>query len=119
MGLIEENNRLLFPFVNDCRINIDKKTPTSTDKKYFNAEFVGMSVNGWPQTYLITTKHIKKGQELQTFYGEIFGLAIKEKAKNENEKKSKKIRIDHELKGEIFRELKSELQSTFRLCQHI
>merc|ERR1712154_138207 len=68
----KECNNLLFPFVNDCRMNIDNKEPTPSDMEYFNVEFVGICVNGWPQTYLIATKDIKKGTEISTYYGEIF-----------------------------------------------
>merc|ERR1712129_241916 len=113
--LIDERRNNLFPFVNDCRFDIDDKEMSEADEQYFNAEFVGMSVNGWPQTYLIATKDMKKGEELNAYYGEVFGLAIRNKMEDEKEKKRRRFRIDKEM----IHELKDELQSTFRLCQHI
>merc|ERR1711997_1318804 len=51
-----KNNELLLRFVNDCRADIDDIEPTTEDKKYYNVEFVGMKVNGWPQTYLMAKR---------------------------------------------------------------
>merc|ERR1712154_270778 len=88
------SNELLLPLINDCRANIYNPNPTEEDNKYFNLEFVTVNVNGWPQTYLITTRDIKKGEELQTFYGKDFSVALKKKIQNEEMIQSKKNRIN-------------------------
>ena len=88
------SDNLLLLFINDCRANINDIYPTEEDNKYLNIQFVVMNVNGWPQTYLITTRAIQKGEELSLFYGERFGLALKLKMQNEEAKQSKKMKID-------------------------
>eukprot|EP01084_Bolivina_argentea_P295919 509580_1 len=110
---IIDGDPLLVPFINDCRQNIDNMEPTDNDNLYYNIEFVGVKINGWTQTYLVTKRDIKKGEELMTYYGEIFGLAVKKQMQNEEAKQTKKIRIDKE----VLQELQSEFSGTFRLCK--
>eukprot|EP01084_Bolivina_argentea_P295920 509581_1 len=101
-----KDNELLLRWVNDCRCDIfENIQPTKEDNKYYNVEYVGMKVNGWPQTYLVTKRDIKKGEELMTYYGEKFADAIQEQMTQKNEKKKTKDRIDRD----IMKELKCEL----------
>eukprot|EP01083_Nonionella_stella_P060789 158558_1 len=111
----EDSNDVLLPFVNDCRADINHMEPTDEDRSYYNVEFVGVKINGWTQTYMITKRDIKKGEELQTYYGDVFGVAVRNKRQNEEAKQTKKIRIDRD----ILQQLKHEFQSTFRLCKYI
>eukprot|EP01083_Nonionella_stella_P150635 480210_1 len=80
--------RSLLTFVNDCRRDIDRKEPNRDDCRYYNVEYVQVLVNGWPQTYLITKRDIKSGEELMSFYGSTFGDAIKEQIRNSNKKRA-------------------------------
>mmetsp|Transcript_3004 Transcript_3004/g.5024 ORF Transcript_3004/g.5024 Transcript_3004/m.5024 type:complete len:473 (+) Transcript_3004:50-1468(+) len=88
------NDELLLRYVNDCRADIDEIKPSKEDKKYWNVEFVGMKVNGWPQTYLIAKRDIKQGEELMTYYGHEFSHAISKKHEEDEKKKVRKQRID-------------------------
>lgn len=92
-----KNDELLLRYVNDCRADIDDKEPSSDDNRYYNVEFVGMKVNGWPQTYLIAKRDIKEGEELMTYYGTAFSDAITHKLEEEHRKKQRKIRIDADI----------------------
>ena len=92
-----KNDELLLRYVNDCRADIDDTKPTKDDHKYYNVEFVGMKVNGWPQTYLIAKRDIKKGEELMTYYGTEFSNAITMKMEEETRKKRRKARIDEDI----------------------
>eukprot|EP01084_Bolivina_argentea_P224885 380168_1 len=95
-----KNDELLMSFVNDCRQDIGKNKPTKKDNKFFNVEFVGVKVNGWPQTFLVTKRKVRKGEELMTFYGTDFSKAITMKLQNEQQQIARKKRIDSEiLKG--------------------
>merc|ERR1712150_54310 len=67
-----KSDELILRFVNDCRADIDKHKLSKEDERYYNVEYVGMKVNGWPQTYLVTRRDIKAGEELMTFYGKEF-----------------------------------------------
>jgi len=89
-----KENELLLRYVNDCRADIDDSEPTIEDQRCYNVEFVGMKVNGWPQTYLIAKRDIKKGDELMTFYGTDFSNAITMKLHEEQKKQIRKARID-------------------------
>jgi len=92
-----KNDELLLRFVNDCRADIDDMEPTTEDNKYYNVEFVGMKVNGWPQTYLMAKRDIKKGEELMTYYGADFSNAITMKLEEEERKRIRKQRIDQDI----------------------
>eukprot|EP01083_Nonionella_stella_P090148 251884_1 len=72
-----KDDELLLRFVNDCRADIMRKQPQKGDHKFYNVEYVGMKVNGWPQTYLIAKRDIERGEELMTYYGKEFSDAIR------------------------------------------
>merc|ERR1712154_528110 len=92
-----KENELLLRYVNDCRADIDDSEPTIEDQRCYNVEFVGMKVNGWPQTYLIAKRDIRKGEELMTYYGTEFSNAIATKCEEENKRKARQIRIDRDI----------------------
>jgi len=90
-------DELLLRYVNDCRADINCEEPTAQDSKFYNVEFVGMSVNGWPQTYLIAKRDIRKGEELMTYYGTEFSNAIATKCEEENKRALRQQRIDRDI----------------------
>ena len=95
-----KSDELILRFVNDCRADIDDKVPSEEDERYYNVEYVGMKVNGWPQTYLVTKRDIKQGEELMTYYGVMFSDAITRKLEEEEKKRKRKERVDRTiLKG--------------------
>jgi len=94
-------DELMLRYVNDCRADITKTFPTAEDGKYYNVEFAGLNINGWPQTFLMTKREIKKGEELLTYYGDEFANAIQMKVEADQQKKRKKERIDSEILGGV------------------
>ena len=75
-------------------------TPTFTDDdQYYNVEFAGLTVNGWPQTFLMTKREIKSGEELMTYYGDEFASALTMKADADRQKMRRKQRIDKHILG--------------------
>lgn len=94
-------DELMLRYVNDCRADINKPSPTTEDGKYYNVEFAGLSVNGWPQTFLMAKREIKKGEELLTYYGDEFANAIAMSVEADQIKKRKRERIDSEILGGV------------------
>lgn len=94
-------DELMLRYVNDCRADINTPTPTTEDGKFYNVEFAGLSVNGWPQTFLMTRRDIKKGEELCTYYGDEFSNAIAMKVAADLVKQRKKQRIDSQVLGGV------------------
>lgn len=50
---------MIFIYINDCRLNIEKCKLSSKDKDLYNIEFVNVLINNWSQIYMITTKLLK------------------------------------------------------------
>lgn len=94
-------DELMLRYVNDCRADINTPTPTTDDNQYYNVEFAGLSVNGWPQTFLMTKRDIKRGEELLTYYGDEFASALTMKADADKQKQLKKERIDQQILGGV------------------
>ena len=92
-------DELLLRYVNDCRSDINTPTPTTDDDQYYNVEFAGLTVNGWPQTFLMTKREIKSGEELMTYYGDEFASALTMKADADRQKMRRKQRIDKHILG--------------------
>jgi len=90
-------DELLLRYVNDCRADIENEEPTTQDSEFYNVEFVGMSVNGWPQTYLIAKRDIGQGEELMTYYGTEFSNAIATKCEEEKKRALRQRRIDRDI----------------------
>eukprot|EP01084_Bolivina_argentea_P250776 420331_1 len=55
--------------INDCRKNISSKYVTDDDRRYWNAEYHHVYVNGWPFLFIVSTKPIFGGQEITCYYG--------------------------------------------------
>merc|ERR1712079_389856 len=64
--------------INDCRANIRKKEPSEEDNKRSNCEMISVLVNGWPTTFIRTTKRIDKNQALYFFYGGAYSYILEE-----------------------------------------
>merc|ERR1712129_337485 len=90
-------NELILRFVNDCRADIDEKKVTVEDERFYNVEYCGFKVNGWPQTYMIAKRDIDKGEMLMTSYGAAFPLALKTKNEEDLKKKERKERVDRDV----------------------
>eukprot|EP01083_Nonionella_stella_P094201 264229_1 len=70
--------RLLALYINDCRKDIFADNLTTEDKANINCAFVVVRVYGWPTVFVVTTKGIKKGDELLLDYGKEFWDSIKQ-----------------------------------------
>eukprot|EP01084_Bolivina_argentea_P197266 338082_1 len=65
-------------YVNDIRKNIFIPQPTKQDKALENIRFVVPKIYGWPTPMIMTTKKIKKGDELLLDYGNGFSVFLKQ-----------------------------------------
>ena len=74
--------RCIFTFVNDARKYLNLCVAMTDDElKYVNTKFVTCFVNGWPRTFAIATKDIKKDEELFADYGPDYGIYLYAKNK--------------------------------------
>jgi len=94
-------DELILRYVNDCRADINTPRPTAEDGEFYNVEFAGLNVNGWPQTFLVTKRDIKRGEELCTYYGPEFSTAIAMKCEADRQRRRKKERIDRQILGGV------------------
>ena len=77
---ISKNNVLAY--INDARKDIKMKKMTDDDLQFYNCEFVGARISGWPSLFVITNKDIKKGDALWSYYGPKYSDLIKQSQKN-------------------------------------
>eukprot|EP01083_Nonionella_stella_P067426 178332_1 len=72
-----KTNQLIY--INDCRKDIDIENPTKEDMKYWNCSFRTLYVSGCPAVYVLSRRDIRKGEELNTYYGARYGTTIRSK----------------------------------------
>lgn len=63
-------------YINDCRKDISKQKPTSSDTKYWNVSFRTIYVNGWPQVFVMAKRDIQQGEKLAAYYGRSYGRCV-------------------------------------------
>jgi len=69
-----KGRRSVLTFINDCQKDLRfVSNPTDDDMKTVNVIFVKTLVNGWPRWFGVTTKRIKKGDELVNNFGPDYG----------------------------------------------
>ena len=83
--------------INDCRLDINQEIPTKEDKKYKNIEFVNCTINNWPTIMVVTSRKIKKNEEILGWYGSNFGAAVIEKTEYDSFKDHIRTLIDREV----------------------
>merc|ERR1712176_81934 len=74
-GWAHKDKNLLI-FMNDCRKNIENELPTSEDKVYWNCSFRTAQINGYPMIYAVTRRDIGVGEELNVYYGTMYGPLV-------------------------------------------
>ena len=72
------NGDLKLLYFNDIREDIFNPEPTEKDKQLQNTRFVIAKIFGWPSVFVITTKNIKKGEELLLDYGPEYSVLLKQ-----------------------------------------
>ena len=68
--LLPPEKRPIIIYINDPRANILEPDLTEQDKKYQNAAFRGVVINGIEYTYAVTNRNIRKGEEIMIYYGQ-------------------------------------------------
>ena len=97
-------NGIIFIYINDCRENIEKCKLSSKDEEFYNIEFVKVLINDWPQIYMITTKNIKAGKQLFTYYGNQLSEQVKTETGYNRRANQLKHRLDskHSILQKLF-----------------
>ena len=96
-GLSAESQSLLC-YVNDIRKDVTIPDPTDEDLKYKNVEFVRVYHYGIPKVFIVTTKYVKVGEELMSYFGASFYTTVVEKERFKKIQESKRKDVKDILK---------------------